>query len=195
MSKRKTSKPLNLKEIRKTKESAWRDTPISQGAQAHSNNEQEGVKTKAELPEFSLTIMDSDGIIVSQALPIGQGIAVSGDVEKLFEVIDFLADSAENHPLFWHVWKRLKGETTSVQSNASSSSGDPAVDHPKHYNAHPSGVECITVIEQMNFNMGNAIKYIWRADEKGNAIQDLEKARWSITREIERRKSLKGGAK
>ena len=44
------------------------------------------------------------------------------------------------------------------------------VDHPAHYNAHPSGVECIDVVEHMGFNLGNAIKYIWRADEKGNAI-------------------------
>lgn len=62
-----------------------------------------------------------------------------------------------------------------------------SVDHPKHYNTHPSGIECIDVVEHMNFNLGNAIKYIWRADEKGNAIEDLEKARWYVQREIEKR--------
>lgn len=61
------------------------------------------------------------------------------------------------------------------------------VNHPQHYNAHPSGIECIDVVEHFNFNLGNAIKYVWRADEKGNAIQDLEKAVWYIQREIERR--------
>lgn len=65
---------------------------------------------------------------------------------------------------------------------------DEAVDHPVHYNRHPSGVECIDVVEHMGFNLGNAVKYIWRADEKGNAIQDLEKAAWYIQREIDRRK-------
>ncbi len=65
------------------------------------------------------------------------------------------------------------------------------VNHPPHYTNHPSGVECITVTEHMNFNNGNAIKYIWRADEKGNAIEDLEKARWYIEREIQRRKKMK----
>lgn len=69
-----------------------------------------------------------------------------------------------------------------------SKEANSAVDHPAHYNAHPSGVECITVVEHMSFNLGNAMKYIWRADEKGAAIQDLEKAQWYITREIERRK-------
>lgn len=63
------------------------------------------------------------------------------------------------------------------------------VDHPGHYNSHPSGVECIDVVEHMGFNLGNAIKYIWRADEKGAAIQDLEKARWYIERELARRKT------
>jgi hypothetical protein len=62
-----------------------------------------------------------------------------------------------------------------------------AVDHPRHYTAHPSGVECITVVEHMGFNLGNAIKYLWRADEKGNAIEDLRKAAWYVQREIQRR--------
>lgn len=61
------------------------------------------------------------------------------------------------------------------------------VNHPPHYTAHPSGIECIQITEHMNFCLGNAIKYIWRADAKGNAVEDLEKARFYITREIERR--------
>lgn len=63
------------------------------------------------------------------------------------------------------------------------------VNNPKHYTEHPSGVECITVTEHMNFCLGNAIKYLWRADLK-NGLEDLEKARWYINREIERRKKL-----
>ena len=61
-----------------------------------------------------------------------------------------------------------------------------AVHQPKHYTAHPSGVECIVITEHMNFCLGNAIKYIWRADLKGNAQQDLRKAQWYISRELER---------
>jgi hypothetical protein len=64
---------------------------------------------------------------------------------------------------------------------------DETVNHPRHYNAHPSGVECIDVVEHMGFNLGNAIKYIWRADEKGNALEDLRKAAWYVQREIEKR--------
>jgi hypothetical protein len=62
------------------------------------------------------------------------------------------------------------------------------VNHPKHYNSHPSGVECITVAEHMNFNLGNAMKYIWRTDHK-NGLEDLKKARWYIDREIQRIKA------
>lgn len=62
-----------------------------------------------------------------------------------------------------------------------------AVDHPRHYNAHPSGVECIDVVEHMSFNVGNAMKYLWRADHKDAPIQDLEKAVWYIRREIQRK--------
>jgi hypothetical protein len=64
---------------------------------------------------------------------------------------------------------------------------DDPVNHPKHYTDHPSGVECITITEHMGFCVGNAIKYLWRAGLKSkDPIQDLEKARWYIEREIAR---------
>jgi hypothetical protein len=63
---------------------------------------------------------------------------------------------------------------------------DP-VNHPPHYTSHPSGIEAIQITEHMGFCLGNAVKYIWRADLKHDAIEDLKKARWYIEREIERR--------
>lgn len=60
---------------------------------------------------------------------------------------------------------------------------DP-VHRPAHYTSHPSGIECIEVTEHMSFNLGNVVKYLWRADEKGAALQDLEKARWYLDRKI-----------
>ena len=70
-----------------------------------------------------------------------------------------------------------------------------AVNHPAHYNAHPSGVECIDIVEHMTFSAGNAVKYLWRAGLKDSALrlEDLRKARWYIDREIARLE--KGGAK
>ncbi|MDE2031369.1 MAG: DUF3310 domain-containing protein [Patescibacteria group bacterium] len=65
------------------------------------------------------------------------------------------------------------------------------VNHPKHYTSHKSGVECIEIVRHMNFNRGNAIKYIWRAGEKGNEIEDLKKAAWYINDEIKRLENVK----
>jgi len=62
------------------------------------------------------------------------------------------------------------------------------VKHPLHYTSHPSGVECIQITEHLNFCLGNAVKYIWRCGLKGDEIEDLEKAKWYIDREIARRK-------
>ena len=63
---------------------------------------------------------------------------------------------------------------------------DP-VYHPKHYTEHPSGVECIQITEAFNFNLGNAIKYIWRAGLKTeDPIVDLQKAAAYIKFEINR---------
>ena len=66
------------------------------------------------------------------------------------------------------------------------------VDHPSHYNKHPSDIECIDVIEHFNFSIGSALKYIWRAGLKPGAdhIEDLEKAIWYLNREIQRIESF-----
>jgi len=61
-----------------------------------------------------------------------------------------------------------------------------AIDHPAHYTSHPSGVECIDIVEHMTFNVGAAMKYLWRHGLKGPALEDLRKARWCIDREIAR---------
>lgn len=63
---------------------------------------------------------------------------------------------------------------------------DP-VNHPSHYTS--GGIETIDVIEawQLGFHLGNAVKYISRAGKKGDALEDLKKARWYLDREIARR--------
>ena len=61
------------------------------------------------------------------------------------------------------------------------------VNSPPHYTSHPSGVECIQVTEHMGFNLGNALKYIWRCDLKKDDVEDLKKAAWYIEREIGKR--------
>lgn len=65
---------------------------------------------------------------------------------------------------------------------------DLMVNHPPHYTHHPSGVECITIVEHFGFNVGNAIKYLWRAGLKPGSgrLDDLQKAQWYVAREIQR---------
>lgn len=66
------------------------------------------------------------------------------------------------------------------------------VNHPEYYNKHPSGIECIQIARHYDFNIGNAIKYLWRAglkEEEGKScdikhIEDLKKAIWYINDEI-----------
>lgn len=66
--------------------------------------------------------------------------------------------------------------------------GKEKVEHPKHYNVHPSGVECITIARHHSFNIGNVFKYLWRAGIKSvsTEIEDLKKARFYLDDEIER---------
>lgn len=84
-----------------------------------------------------------------------------------------------------------------------SSNKNDNVNHPKHYTSDPSGIECIDITRHRNFNIGNAIKYLWRAglkfgmeitpkktaiikNGKDNEIEDLNKAVWYLVDEIHR---------
>ncbi len=68
---------------------------------------------------------------------------------------------------------------------------EEAVNHPKHYTSGAAKcsncgtpIECIDVVEHLNFNLGNCVKYIWRAGLKGKLLEDLKKSQFYITREI-----------
>lgn len=65
---------------------------------------------------------------------------------------------------------------------------DDPVHHPSHYTSHPSGIETIEITRHMNFNRGNAVKYLMRAGLKDPAkeVEDLQKAAWYIQDEIKR---------
>lgn len=62
------------------------------------------------------------------------------------------------------------------------------VNHPKHYNSHPNGIECIEIIRHYTCDIANAIKYLWRAglkpemgkEDAEKEIEDLKKALWYI---------------
>ncbi len=67
------------------------------------------------------------------------------------------------------------------------------INHPAHYNTnkppciHCGGlIECIDIVTHMSFNIGNSIKYIWRAAYKNNGLEDLKKAAWYLEHEIKK---------
>lgn len=75
--------------------------------------------------------------------------------------------------------------TTAPVFNMEPTPHDP-VNHPAHYTF--GGIETIEFIEakRLNYNLGNAVKYITRADHKGTRKQDIEKSIWYLRRELER---------
>ena len=68
------------------------------------------------------------------------------------------------------------------------------VNHPAHYGGKDNPYEAIKVIEawKLGFNLGNTVKYVARAERKNAPIEDLEKARWYLDREIQNRKAAHG---
>jgi hypothetical protein len=66
------------------------------------------------------------------------------------------------------------------------------VDHPKHYNNLGAkckcglDIECIDVVGHMDYTIGNAVKYLWRAEHKGKKLEDLKKAQWYVNHEIKK---------
>jgi len=62
------------------------------------------------------------------------------------------------------------------------------VNQPKHYCSHASGIECIQIAELLPFNLGNAIKYLWRSDLKWDKQEDTKKAIFYLRRQAEQGK-------
>lgn len=60
------------------------------------------------------------------------------------------------------------------------------VSHPAHYNGQVPGIECIEVVQWFSYNIGCAMKYLWRHRDKGNPVEDLRKAKQYIEFEIKR---------
>lgn len=82
--------------------------------------------------------------------------------------------------------------TNGYNQPSSTAPAGTQVCHPSYYGGEDNPYEAIKVIEAWNlgFNLGNTLKYISRAGKKDNAVEDLEKARWYLDREIQRRKEV-----
>lgn len=79
--------------------------------------------------------------------------------------------------------KSRVAERLAAEASSSDQGAADMVNHPPHYNGHPSGVECIEVTELLSFNLGNAFKYAFRHRSK-NGREDLEKCQWYLNRAI-----------
>jgi hypothetical protein len=81
------------------------------------------------------------------------------------------------------VWRTISTTSSDKQIEMFEPKPDP-VNHPAHYKV--GGIETIDFIEakKLGYNLGNVVKYLTRADHKGNRLQDLRKAQWYLEREI-----------
>src|SRR6478735_7415055 len=80
--------------------------------------------------------------------------------------------------------RHLASPAPGVRHDQADAEKDPI--NPSHYRKHPSGIECIEITRHLNFNVGNAIKYLWRHMDKGDPVKNLKKAQWYIDDEIRR---------
>lgn len=128
------------------------------------------------------------GAMLSDALYllyIGERDSNDIEVARALDILRSVRDELISQP-------QIDTDTEQVrQSSGKSDIAHDPVNHPSHYTSHPSGVEAIEITRHMGFNLGNAMKYLWRNGLKDGqpAIQDLEKAVWYIQDEIKRIKS------
>jgi len=87
----------------------------------------------------------------------------------------------ETEPDAAAAWNAIQREDLDEQPDAAAD----MVNHPPHYTGHLSGVECIEVAEHLPFCLGNAFKYLFRRDAKGNPLENIEKAIWYVNRHNE----------
>lgn len=125
------------------------------------------------LTTFDLTIQDG-GVVYGSSLAYGLA-------QALKEQLDGITDDAWKKQI--QAWLFPSGELTPTEEPAA----HDAVNHPSHYTAY-KGIEVIDLTEQLNFNRGNAVKYLARAGLKdpNTEVEDLKKARWYADREIKR---------
>jgi len=125
--------------------------------------------------------------------------ATPSEVAKKFKTtyqIAYMAKRSMDKEVSGMVYELTKGRRAAAQkweaiaitsSNTPITMGEPQADpvnHPAHYKV--GGMETIDFIEAkgLTYHLGNAVKYISRADHKGNRKQDLEKAKWYLERAI-----------
>lgn len=140
------------------------------------HHRKEAERLSSILGEMSGTIEDQCAAIVRRYLDL----VADKDIDKL---VDLWCEYNG-----YEEWRASQTRITERDSEPQCGARDPAVDHPAHYNV--GKIEVIDVIEDAGwgraFNLGNAVKYILRAEHKGKELQDLKKARWYLDRYIQK---------
>lgn len=115
---------------------------------------------------------------------------INDQIGRFAEDVKEPHDPVGDRPRSVSIRRRLVsgGDSQSIAQVPADNPPMPAEDpiNPSHYRRHPSGIECIEVTRHMNFNIGNAIKYLWRYMDKGDPIENLKKAQWYLDDEIRR---------
>jgi len=86
--------------------------------------------------------------------------------------------------------EQMKTVRTNSYGRAQQAGCRPDPVNPPHYKSHPSGVECYQIAEWWPFHLGNALRYLWRVDGKGDPVENLRKATWHLEKEIARRETI-----
>jgi hypothetical protein len=114
------------------------------------------------------------GLVAEELRALNEVHRMAKEIARVPSMFD---DPAVRELLSEHVMPGLFAEKENPHMS------DP-VNHPKHYSVHPSGIEAIEICEHFSFTVGNAIKYLWRAGQKGNALEDIKKALWYLERAV-----------
>lgn len=125
------------------------------------------------------TTLRCKGACHSLLIPRADTAAAQHLADFVEQIVNGVADTAEQPPIKAGPFDQITGTTGRLPDGAD------MVNHPPHYNSHPSGIECIQVTERLPFNLGNAFKYVFRHRGK-NGQEDLLKARWYLQRELVR---------
>jgi hypothetical protein len=123
-----------------------------------------------------MTIRSGSKVRVKENYPFGNANRKVGSVFTVRNVVPAIHEESHfyvigENEFLAGIWQQYVEEYVGPIGDPD----DSPVEHPKHYNSHPSGVECITIARHHNFNIGNVFKYLWRIGLKGEDAATKEK--------------------
>ncbi|WP_417539544.1 DUF3310 domain-containing protein [Marinobacter sp.] len=153
---------------------------LAEWVEAIANGTLDTAEATPQRPAVLLPCCRCEGEAIAYDYALRSGDAFLHGVKCRYSACQSLegADTAEAARNAWNDLQRNKLDEQPA-------TGTDMVNHPPHYTGHPSGVECIEVAEYLPFCLGNAFKYLFRRDAKGNPVENIEKAIWYVNRHNE----------